>query len=182
LQVIVARKTPREAARHALDTYGAEVFGFLIGVLGDDALARVVYADVCQRVSSEIESFGRQCSLRTWLYALCRRELRDRRLRGKRAPEHTERDADAPADTNPRRRAGVTGAIAAVRQALSEEERELLILRIDRRLGLDDLALTEIGHDASPFALAGERQALRVRLDDLLERVERLTAQHVRGP
>jgi DNA-directed RNA polymerase specialized sigma24 family protein len=202
MQVIVAGKTSREplspseppavgerlsagdiagAVRVAIETHGAELFGFLIGVLENEELARVVYADVCQRAASEIDSFGRQCSLRIWLYALSRRELRDRRLRRKRAPEDTGRQVGASADTDSRRPAGLTGAIDAVRRALSEEERELLILRIDRGFELDDLAMTEIGPDAAPFARASEREVLRARLDELLERVERLTVQHVRA-
>jgi uncharacterized protein involved in propanediol utilization len=70
--------------------------------------------------------------------------------------------------------------IGAVRRALSEEERELLILRVDRLLDWQSLAITQLGEAAARAAIAREANTLRRRLDTLLERIESLTALHLR--
>ena len=170
-----------EAARLALEAYGAEIFGFLISALDDAGVARALYADVRQRVRTEIEGFGWGCSLRLWIYSLARRELRERRLRRQKVSEGiTVGGAASVMETESRREAGVTEAIAAVRRTLSEEDRELLILRIDRALDWSDVAVTELGENASALAVSAESVALKARLVELLAHVERLTLEHVR--
>jgi hypothetical protein len=77
-----------------------------------------------------------------------------------------------------RRRTELTGAIAAIRHALTEEEREILILHVDRRLDWDDLAVTSLGEDASRADVSSEAKFLRERMNAILERVERVAVQH----
>jgi DNA-directed RNA polymerase specialized sigma24 family protein len=166
------------AARQALQTHGPELFGFLIGVLDDVNLARTLYGDVGQRAASEIEAFRWRCTLRLWLYGLGRRELRDRRLRRRGVPAARPRPGSDPAVTLSRRRTELTGAIAAIRHALTEEEREILILHVDRRLDWDDLAVTSLGEDASRADVSSEAKFLRERMNAILERVERVAVQH----
>jgi DNA-directed RNA polymerase specialized sigma24 family protein len=165
------------AARSVVDTYGPEVFGFLVGVLGDADAAGFLYANVCQRVTTELEGLDRNLAFRTWVYRLARRELKDRRLRRKR-PVAPLREGGAT-DTQPLRHAGLTDAIDAVRRSLSEEDRELLILRVDRRFDWYELALTELGEDVSALLLARASKNLQLRLEELLERIEREARRHV---
>jgi RNA polymerase sigma-70 factor (ECF subfamily) len=158
------------AAANALRAYDAEVFGFLLGALESPAIARDVYVRVSHRVEKEIERFAWRCSLRTWIYTIARHEIRYQRGRS------TEPDRGAaplsvalpdPVTTAPFRRVGIRAAIAALRSGLSLEDREILILRIDRRFEWRDLALTSLGAGASPQDILCESARLRARLEQI---------------
>ena len=164
------------AAQTALDAYGAEIFGFLIGVLQDFASARKVYAVVSQRAAGEIATFAWHTSLRVWLYGLARAALSDRRERARAiAPPHAETLA-----TVSRRPIGVTRAIAALRRELTEEERELLILRIDRGLDWTQLATTTLREGAPADEISRETRDLQARMAVLLDRVKQAASRHRR--
>jgi DNA-directed RNA polymerase specialized sigma24 family protein len=158
----------RAAALHALfAAYGAEVFGLLVGVLDDTRLADEVYADVVAQVSDELAHFEWACSLRVWLYGIARAALRARRKREHRPSDQATRD-------NTRASRALRPVVVAVRRGLSEEERELLILRIDRELDWTQLALVELGSDASTPEVATEARRMSARFDKLVERVRDL--------
>jgi RNA polymerase sigma-70 factor (ECF subfamily) len=159
------RDTPA-AVRAALDVYGAEVFGFLCGVLADRDAAANAYADVAQRVATEVEEFRWTCSLRAWIYWIARRELDDRRRRGAAAGPSSTGQLD-PTITESHRRAGTF----LLRRRLREEEREILILRVDRGLGWSELALTTLGEGASEGAVARETLKLRGTLDRVVREI-----------
>jgi hypothetical protein len=63
------------AASDAARLYGAEIFGFLAGIIDGHTARGEVYAGVLQSVAEEISAFEWHCSLRTWMYARARREL-----------------------------------------------------------------------------------------------------------
>ncbi len=166
----VARGAWSEAARCALDEYGAELFGFLIGALDDDVdAARFVYAEVGRRVGAEISEFSWKCPIRVWLYAVARRELRARRRPGPR------RDS-APPDEVALGRLPLSGVgmgdVLALRRSLPEEDREILILHVDRGLEWRELAWTSLGDRASDVAIAGEARSLRGRMLEIQDRIE----------
>jgi RNA polymerase sigma-70 factor, ECF subfamily len=176
---LIRKGEPQAAARQALYAYGPELFGFLIGVLDDVELARHVYADFGQRVGTEIEAFRWRCTLRTWLYSLARRELRDRRLRRRRAPVALRSVSDPAVSLSvSRRRPELTSAISAIRRALTEEDREILILHVDRRFEWEELATTGLDEDASRSELASESRRLQARMASVLERVESVVVEH----
>jgi len=162
------------AAAAALESHAAEVFGFLLGVLDSGPAAGEAYAGVVERVRREISRFGGRCSLRTWMYAACRREL-ERHAR--RHPASSAANSLAPvilcgpSTTLPARCTGLAAAITALRGRLSPDDRALLILRLDRGLDLHELAVTELGETARPTDLLREAERIRVRLrhirDDL---------------
>jgi DNA-directed RNA polymerase specialized sigma24 family protein len=159
------------AAREALDLHGPGLFGFLLGVLEDSEEARIIYADVSQRIGREIGWYQGRCSLRAWVYGLGRRELRDRRLRIRCTRELCGTyisEKPAPAD--------LEGAIAAIRVTLSEEDREFLILRVDRGFSWQELAFTSLGVHAPEAALDAEIRALRGRVAEICERIGRIAA------
>ncbi len=157
------------AADLLLGEYGADVFGFLVGVLEDKRMARAMYGGVVERVTAELSAFQWKCSPRVWLYSLARRELNQRRA----APRSI-------ADTEVWRHAGLVTVIGAVRRALTEEERELLILRVDRLLDWYSLAITQLGETAVFTVIVSEARLLRRRIEALRERIESLTALHLR--
>jgi DNA-directed RNA polymerase specialized sigma24 family protein len=162
------------AAMVALACHEAEIFGFLVAALGSGHVARDVYARVCDRVRREIGDFGWRCSLRTWMYAVCRVEIR----RQPRAAGTTALPPPAPtADHGPtptQRCQGSTmeQAIAALRDRLDVEDRALLILSVDRGLDLPDLAITGLGEGAASGALRGEATRIRGELTRIRKELE----------
>ena len=147
------------AASDVLRLYEAEVFGFLLAVLDDSAAARDVYLSVGERVGEDIAGFAWRCSLRAWVYAIAHQEM------GRRPPRPEVTDAGDsprsvalpdPTTTIPCRPIGMRASIAALRRQLPPEDRELLILRIDRRFGWRELAVTSIGERTSHDELVRE--------------------------
>jgi RNA polymerase sigma-70 factor (ECF subfamily) len=160
-----------EAARLALEEYGAELFGFLIGTLDDVDRARIVYAEVRRQVESRIAEFSWRCPLRVWLYALARTELRARRRR------RPQRAASAPGPRTvvalpPREGDGTGGDASLLRETLPEQDREILILRVDRGLDWRELAWTTLGDRASSDALGAEARSLRARVSEIHDAIE----------
>jgi hypothetical protein len=141
----------------ALRIYGAEVFGFLSTVIDDDARAREVYTRLARRIRRELPRFPWSCSLRTWLYMQARAELA-RQRKGKRVE-------------TPHPYRGRMDQI--LRRGLDEADRELLVLRIDRRLTWRELALTSGEADV---ALAEAR--LRARFVQVCETLRRTAAEY----
>jgi DNA-directed RNA polymerase specialized sigma24 family protein len=141
----------------------------LIGVLDDEDRARFVYAEVCRRAEREIVRFSWSCTLRVWLYAVARGELRARRRRRRQSsPPSFAPDAIRPLA----RRASVSRAVASLRRALPEEDRELLILRVDRRFGWRDIARTGLCDRATDNELADETAKLEARMAAVLHHLE----------
>ncbi|HEY0481953.1 MAG TPA: sigma-70 family RNA polymerase sigma factor [Kofleriaceae bacterium] len=131
----------------ALRELGPEVLGFLSGVLGD-ADADEVFSALSERLWRSLDGFEGRCSLRTWTYVLARREIgrfrkRTRRHEEGRVPISELKDVLAVSRTRTRsllasdRRQQLT----ALRDELPIEDRTLLILRVDRKLAWDDIAL-----------------------------------------
>jgi DNA-directed RNA polymerase specialized sigma24 family protein len=168
------------ASREALRVYGAEVYGFLLGALDDPSNASSLYADVQKRVETEVGGLAALCSLRTWLYLLARRELRERRLqRGQRG----ERTASFGRVASGERRASSSNAISTLRTSLTEEERELLILRVDRKFTWREIALTDLGERAvDPERIALATRAVRERIQAIILRVRQAAAAEMNDP
>ena len=135
------------AATVVLRELGPEVLGFLSGVLGD-ADADEVYSALSERLWKSLKGFEGRCSLRTWTYVLARREITRfrkgmRRHAEGRVPLSELQDELAVPKTRTRS-AAVTDKqrmLTALRDELPIEDRTLLILRVDRRLSFDEIAL-----------------------------------------
>ena len=125
---------------------GPELFGFLTGVLGDSD-ADEVFARLSVRLWRSLDGFEGRCTLRTWAYVLARHELGRFRRGVKRHAEHVP--VSALADVLAAARNTTRSAIAtekqvkltSLRDELPVEDRTLLILRVDRDLAWDEIAL-----------------------------------------
>lgn len=151
--------------RATLALHGPELFGFLCAVLDDRETATRVYADVVHRITTELGELRWRCSLRTWTYWIARRELQDRRRRG--APAQPGVGEADPEVTESNRPAGTL----RLRGNLAEEDREILILRVDRGLGWNELAMTALGQEASKEALEREAGKLRRQVDRIVSEI-----------
>ena len=158
------------AAQDALWLYGAETFGFLVGVLDDRRAAGTLYAGACRRLEKQMPEFPWTCSLRTWMYALARQQLAHHRGSATRRsvgkPLANAPDLTQPVSGHP---GALRMTIAALRRRLAPEDREVLILRFDRALGWRDIAITSLGPGASALELGREASRLQARLRAIRE-------------
>lgn len=144
----------RQATKLVIEAFGGEVFGYVASLLKDVDLAADAFSAACESVLTGISGFRGQSSLRTWFYAIARHAAylearRERRGRGTSALL-LEADLEAPIRTATAtfRKTEVKESIARLRASLSEEERELLLLRVDRRLSWNEIAVVQLGGDA----------------------------------
>jgi RNA polymerase sigma-70 factor (ECF subfamily) len=157
------------AATRAIEAYGPELFGFLVSLLGDESDAREVFSEVAEDLWRGLPKFRFGCSVRTWLYVLARHATASFR----RAPwNHAgRRTGDAQLDalvdqartrTQPWLRTDVKDRFAALRQSLDADDRELLVLRVDRSMEWKDIARVTLGSE-SPDAAEVVREADRLK-------------------
>jgi RNA polymerase sigma-70 factor (ECF subfamily) len=157
-----------DAATLALRELGPEVLGFLSGVLGD-ADADEVYSKWSERLWKSLKGFEGRCSLRTWTYVLARREISRFRKGARRHAEGRvplSQLADEPAVRSRSRSAMMTEKqrqLTALRDELPIEDRTLLILRVDRKLSFDEIALAFSDHPEASEEVDRRREAARLR-------------------
>lgn len=174
------------AATLVLRELGPEVLGFLSGVL-DDADADDVFAAWSERFWRSLGGFEGRCSIRTWLYVLARHEL-GRFRRGMRRHQEGRVPISELKDVLELVRTRTRSVIAtdqqrrlkALRRSLPTEDRTLLILRVDRGLTWDEIALAfaENPEDFSEEDRRREAARLRKRFQLIKQRLLR----DFRGP
>ena len=135
----------RGAATLVLRELGPEVLGFLSGVLGDGD-ADEVFSAWSERLWRSLKGFEGRCSLRTWTYVLARREISRfrkgmRRHAEGRVPLSELQDVLAVPRTRTTMVTARQRQLTALRDELPIEDRTLLILRVDRKLSFDEIAL-----------------------------------------
>src|SRR5262249_53999421 len=115
-----------------------------------------------------LQRFEGRCSMRTWLYTLARHAAARFRRAAHRRPgrrlglSQVSEVADrVRTQTLPFLRTEAKSELARIRDALDEEDRALLVLRVDRGLSWKDIALVFDGEEASKATL--ERTAARLR-------------------
>jgi RNA polymerase sigma-70 factor (ECF subfamily) len=136
------------AVTEALRVLGPDVLGFLSGVLRSDADADEVFAVVSERLWRSLATFQWRCSLRTWSHVIARHEM-ERFRRGARRhvqgrvpiSELAEVIAAVVTETRSGERSERRRAVSRLRDELPEADRELLVLRVDRELSWDEMAL-----------------------------------------
>jgi len=165
----LARGDVAGAVRELIAAYGAEVYGFLTAAIGAAPAARAVYASFADELHRDLPAFRWGFALRTFTYFVARREIRRRR---DGASDDRRR---APASTPGLRAHRKSMVAAALRRSLSLDDRELLVLRVDRGLGWRDLAWTRLGEDAAERDLDAESTRLERRLVHLRAQIGSLT-------
>ncbi len=180
-----------DAATMALRALGPQVLGYLSGVMGSEADADDVFASASERVWRSLAKFEWRCSLRTWVYMVAHREISRFRQRAKRHLDGRVRISELRSQSVLAEvRSSVSAALrsereqklAKLRAELSEEERALLVLRVDRELPWDEIALIvadgaeawsdeerkrEAARLRKRFQIVRERLASRVREEQL---------------
>jgi RNA polymerase sigma-70 factor (ECF subfamily) len=169
------------ALTNILQTYGAELFGFLVHTLGDESAAADVFSQTAEDVWKGLPGFGFRCSVRTWLYVLGRHAVsRYRRSPWNRADRRGSEAQIEPlvelarSQTQPWLRSEIKDKFRALRAALDDDDRALLALRVDRQLEWADIARVMLGDEASDAgALGRETDRLRKRFQLLKDELRR---------
>jgi RNA polymerase sigma-70 factor, ECF subfamily len=172
------------AATLALRVLGPEVFGFIVGVLNNGDAADEVFAATSERLWRSLPTFQGRCSLRTWTYVIARHEIvrfsnSERRHGVGRVPisqiESVVADVTAQSHATLRlteRR----DRLSRLRDELPVDDRVLLVLRVDRQLPWDEIALAFVEDAAASGDDDRKREAARLRKRFQLVK-ERLTAR-----
>jgi len=153
-----------------LSQLGPQVFGFLRGTLRGEDDADEVFAATSVKIWRGLSTFQWQCSLRTWVYIIARREL-TRFLQGTRRRNVGRITSSALDDVVARVRTETLSAVgtekrdrlAALRDELPLDDRTLLILRVDRDLKWEDVARTFLGDGENADSAQIKRESGRLR-------------------
>ena len=162
----------RGAATIALEGYGGELLGYLVRLAGAPDVAEEVFAMLSEDLWSGLPAFRWSSSMRTWLYVLAR----NAHARYRRSPHERRRrplselgdvEARVRTRTRPWLRTEVKDRLSALRDELTDDERELLLLRIDRRMPWPDIAQV-LGEDdaAAPARIRKRYSNLKKKLHD----------------
>jgi RNA polymerase sigma-70 factor (ECF subfamily) len=184
LAALVRERAFDRVATQALDQYGAELYGFLVSLVGNEADAAEVFAQVSEDFWRGLPSFASRCSMRTWLYVLARNAA----ARFRRSPwnHSARRTGDARLDdfvasartrTQPWLRTDVKDRFRALRESLDPDDRALLILRVDRALAWQDIARVMlgdevVGEEAQEREVARLTKRFQLLKEDLRRRAE----------
>jgi RNA polymerase sigma-70 factor (ECF subfamily) len=135
----------KDVATLAIEGYGPEVLSFLEMMLRDHADASDAFAQACEDLWKGLPRFEGRSSMKTWFYTLARHaasRLRRSTHPGRRAPlsDITDVADRVRSRTRPHLRTEIKHGFAAIRDALDDDDRMLLVLRVDRAMSWNDIA------------------------------------------
>jgi RNA polymerase sigma-70 factor (ECF subfamily) len=174
----------RRGVDETVALYGAEVFGFVSGVIDDPTAARNIYLRFAERLWRHLGLFRWHCSLRTWCYALARLEIARHRAEAPR-PSVPDSSPGSPGRAHGVDSLGawttggptLRGGIDLLRAELAPEEREILILRVDRGFSWREVALTTMD-EAPEGDIQRESERLAVRFAAIKGALAKAAAAH----
>jgi RNA polymerase sigma-70 factor, ECF subfamily len=174
------------AATIAIKRYGPEIFGFLVGMAGDEDTAAEVFSRFCVELWRDLPKFRWECSLRTWAYMVARHRLyRHAAERGRRrrdvspdeVPEIQRLADEVRSSTAQHLRTAVKDAFTALRAQLEPDDQMLLVLRVDKDLEWLEVARVLGGADRDDAALSRDAAALRKRFERIKVRLRTLARE-----
>ena len=171
----------RAACARAVEGFAPEIYGFMLTISRGDDLAQEAFSRFCEDVVRGLSQFRWNSSLRTWLYTLARHAChRARRnvVRGRlqlNDPSFAQLEQQIRSQTAPFLRTEAKDAIRDLRDQLTDDERELLVLRVDRDLSWLEIAQICIDGDVNDSRLiAREAAACRKRFERAKQRLREL--------
>ena len=168
VQGLVQTGRERQAADLLLARLSPELRPFLHRLLGDVALADEAHSNTCERLWRGLATFRWECSLRSWSYIIARREAS--RCRARHARDGIQQTTLSKAD-QVAARAGSTSRtfsttrrdqLDSLRASLSDEDRDLVVLRVERGLAWKDIAAAFLEDNEANEENIG-REAARLR-------------------
>jgi RNA polymerase sigma-70 factor, ECF subfamily len=163
---------PVAAVTLLLERHGAELLGFLAATLPSRNHAREVYTMAAEDLWRGLPQFEWRCSLRAWTYTVARNARARYLLHEARRIARDEVIADLPwlkgiadrtrSPTPAHLRTEIKTRLRELREQLSEDEQTLLMLRVDRGLSWNELAVV-LGESADDTPKEVARAATRLR-------------------
>jgi RNA polymerase sigma-70 factor (ECF subfamily) len=164
----------------ALRAYGPTILSYHRGVLLDEDAADDVFAHFSERLWRGIKSFRGESSFGTWAYRLAWVAVKQhKRALARRREDRLSSGAmsglvqQVREQTNLIYRTDVRDQWATIKASLDEDERSLLLLRVDRRLSWKEIEAVM----ADSGETSGEA-ALRKRFERLREKLRVLAKKH----
>lgn len=157
-----------ELAALAVETYGGELYGFLIRVVGEPVAAADVFVQMIEDLWRGLPAVRDDGSVRTWLYRLAYQASMQHRcspwsptvLAGSPGPPQWVATARTMTASW---RAEVDDRWHELRRELLPEDRALLVLRVDRGLAWHDIAEVLRSEHSEDPAGADTREVARLR-------------------
>jgi RNA polymerase sigma-70 factor (ECF subfamily) len=172
------------ATTAALRLYGPEVLGFLVAFHKDHDAASDSFSLFSEHLWRSLPEFGWRCSLRTWCYRLARNaaidvergEARRKQVGLSSAPEVSALVQKTRTETLSALRSTKRTALEKLRDELPEEDRTLLVLRVNRQLDWREIAVVVAGlsREGDEDALGREAARLRKRFQLVKDRLRTL--------
>lgn len=187
VRALLRRSDTAAAATLAIRARGSEILRFLTSLLDDPEAAGDAFSLFAERLWSTLDRFAWRCSLRSWCFRLARNAAMDlkrgARPRGREIPLSEASEIERLAANVRTETASVLrhaqSELDALRATLSEEDRLLLILRLEQKLAWLDLARVFLGDDATDEDLRRESGRLRKRFQ--LAKARFVEAARARG-
>lgn len=183
---LLAAGDARGATSWILQAYGNEVCGYLLSLVRDSDDAADAFASAAEQLFTSISRFRGESTLRTWFYSIARNAAFADKRRAARARARGEPLADfadileatVRTATLQYRKSEVRDALAELRDSLAPEDRELLVLRVDRNLSWSEVALVLLGAaERDPAALKREAARARKHFERVKERLRELAGE-----
>ena len=164
----------REAFAPLYARHRGRLHRFLLRQVRDPALADELFQDVWQRVIAARHGWTPQATFATWLYRIAHNRLADHwRAQQYRPPapaDGDERAARLPDPDDPERTLSAfeqRRRLQLALDALPPEQREVLLLRLEEELSLDEIgAITGVGRETVKSRLRYAMDKLRARLPE----------------
>jgi RNA polymerase sigma-70 factor, ECF subfamily len=177
------------AASIIVRSLGPEVLGYLWVAAASWGDADDLFSQVCERIWKSLPDFRFDCPLRTWVHVIARNRVRSGHARASRAarmtaPSELLDDVAAVRTTTieslqpeARRR------LEELRRTLDEDDRTLLVLRVERELPWRDIArvMCDDGESLDRAAARLRKRFERVK-DHLRNEIVPRTGRARRGP
>ena len=169
-----------------IKTYGGELYSYLAAIARSDGDASDAYGRLCLGLWEGLPGFRWECTFRTWAYVLARNAFRSvgktsaRFVPLSHAPEIAEVAEAVRSRTAEHLRTEVKDQVAKIRESLSPEDRTLLILRVDRKLGWREIARVmaeEADADTDDASLDRRSAALRKRFERVKAQIKELAGR-----
>jgi len=168
----------KEVATLAIESYGPDVLSFLQTMLRDHADAGDAFAQACEDLWKGLPRFQGRSSMKTWFYTLARHAAsRLRRASPQRRLASLSEISDVAervrSRTRPHLKTEVKLGFAAIRAALDDADRMLLVLRVDRGMSWNDVArvMANEDDDDSEDEIAKSAARLRKRFQSVKETI-----------
>lgn len=165
----------------AVEGFGPELFGFLLGLTRDHDRASDVFGATCERMWRGLPSYRWDCPFPVWAYTIARHEfLRSTRTSARERKQVALSQAPSVLAAVDRVRTGtplhqrseVKEVLARVRDGLDPDDHMLLGLRLDRKMAWTDIA--RVLGTGDPQQVTREAAALRQRFARLKKRLREL--------